>query len=200
MPELKPGIGVVLNQRASLVAEAQAKLVDYIGDKFLALLRVAKMQEQLLRIEGIIAQFIARLEVPVDPVRPIVETVFPSGLQGSGGVEGAAVQQGRELRLCLALAAARKALPEIEIHIERALLHVDPVQANDIDPGIDNALNPIVPVTEGDDMAFFAFRGEIDCVGSINADQLKRRGDEPPKMEIAEANGARNVAAGVEVQ
>src|SRR6266446_6588880 len=49
-------------------------------------------------------------------------------------------------------------------------------------------------------MAFFAFRGEIDCVGSINADQLKRRGDEPPKMEIAEANGARNVAAGVEVQ
>jgi hypothetical protein len=49
-------------------------------------------------------------------------------------------------------------------------------------------------------MALLPFRGEIDRIGRVNADQLKRGGDEPPIMEIAEANGARNVAVGVEVQ
>ena len=44
-PELKPGIGVVLDQRASLVGKAQTELVDHVGDEFLPLLRVAKMQE-----------------------------------------------------------------------------------------------------------------------------------------------------------
>src|SRR5260221_1515798 len=151
-------------------------------------------------MEGIIAQLIARLEVPVDPIKPIVEAVLLSGLQGPRGIEGAAVQQGRELHLRLAVAVARKAHPKIKIDVERALLHVDPVQADDVDPGIDHALNPVMPVAEGGDMALLPFRGEIDRIGRVNADQLKRGGDEPPIMEIAEANGARNVAVGVEVQ
>src|SRR5258706_13026801 len=199
-PELKPGIGAVLDQRASLVGEAQTEPVDHIGDELLALLRVAKMQEQLLRIEGIIVQLIARLEVAVDPIKPIVKAVLLSGLHGLRGIEGAAVQQRRELHLRLAVAVACKAHPEIEIDVERALLHVDPVQADDVDPGIDHALNPVMPVAEGGDMALLPFRGEIDRIGIVNADQLKRRGDEPPIMEIAEANWARYVAIGIEVQ
>ena len=75
-PELKPGIGAVLDQRSSLVGEAQTEPVDHIGDEFLTLLRVAKMQEQLLRIEGIIVQLIARLEVPTDSIKPIIEAVL----------------------------------------------------------------------------------------------------------------------------
>src|SRR5262249_41531648 len=71
-PELKPGISIVLDNRASLVGEAQTEPVDHIGDEFLALLRVAKMQEQLLRIKGIVVQLIARLEVAVDPIEPII--------------------------------------------------------------------------------------------------------------------------------
>ena len=49
-------------------------------------------------------------------------------------------------------------------------------------------------------MALLPFRGEIDRIGRVDADQLKRGGDEPPMMEIAEANWARNVAIGIKVQ
>jgi hypothetical protein len=38
-----------------------------------------------------------------------------------------------------------------------------------------------MPVVEGDDMALLPFRGEIDRIGRVNADQLKRGGDEPEK-------------------
>src|SRR6516225_3484516 len=72
-PELKPGIGAVLNQRSSLVGEAQTEPVDHIGDELLALLGITKMEEQLLRIERIIVQLKARREIPVDPIKPIVE-------------------------------------------------------------------------------------------------------------------------------
>ena len=48
-------------------------------------------------------------------------------------------------------------------------------------------------------MALLPFGGEIDRIGRVNADQLKRSGHEPPMMEIAEANGARNVAIGIKV-
>src|SRR5260370_29257433 len=93
-----------------------------MGGEVLALVRFLKMEELLLRMEGIIAHLIARIEVPVDPVKPIIEAVLLSGLQGPRGIEGAAVQQGRELhlRLAVAVAVARKAHPEIEIDIEPA--------------------------------------------------------------------------------
>ena len=43
-------------------------------------------------------------------------------------------------------------------------------------------------------MALLPFGGEIDRIGSLNLDELKRSGHEPPMMEIAEANWTRNVA------
>src|SRR4029077_18745050 len=130
------------------------------------------MQEQPLCIEWIVVQLIARLEVAVDPIKPIIEAILPSGLQGPGGIEGAAVQQGRELHLRLAVAVARKAHPEIKIDVERALLHVDSVQAGDVDPGIDHALDPVMSVAEGNNMALFPFRSEIDSVRLIDAHEL----------------------------
>src|SRR6516164_4333511 len=199
-PELKPGKSVVLDQRASLVGKAQTEPVDHIGDELPALLRVAKMQEQLLRIEGIIVQLIARLEVPTDSIKPIIEAVLLSALQGPGGIEGVTVQQGRELHLRLAVALARKAHPEIEIDIERALLHVDPVQADDVDPGIDHALNPVMLVSKGEDMALLPFRSEIDSVGLIDAHELQRRRNEPAVMEKTHSDRARNVAVRVEIE
>src|SRR3974377_1784261 len=114
-PDLKPGNGAVLAPRSSVGGGAQTEEVDHMGDEFLTLLRVAKMQEQLMRIEGIIVQLIARLEVPTDSIKPIIETVLLSALQGPGGIEGVTVQQGRELHLRLAVALARKSHPEIEI-------------------------------------------------------------------------------------
>src|SRR5260370_35072913 len=171
-----------------------------MGGEVLALVRFLKMEELMLGSEGIIAQLIRGLEVPVDPIKPIIEAVLLSGLQGPRGIEGAAVQQGRELHLRLAVAVAREAHPKIKIDVERALLHVDPVQADDIDPGIDHALNPVMPVAEGGDMALLPFRGEIDPIGQVDADPLSRGGDEPPMMEIAKANWARNVAIGIKVQ
>src|SRR5262245_17845086 len=158
------------------------------------------MQEQLLRIKRIIVQLIARLEVPVDPVKPIVEAVLLSSLQGPRGFECAAVEQRRKLHLRLAVAVTRKAHPEVEVDIEGALFYIDPIQADDVDPSVNHALNPIVPVAKGGHMALLLFRGEIYCVGTIDMDQLKRGGDEPPMMEIAKANRARNLAVGVKVQ
>src|SRR6476620_8438259 len=143
------------------------------------------------------AQLIARLEVPVDPIKPIIEAVLLSGLHGPRGIERAAVKQCWELHLRLADVVAREAHPKLKMHVERALLHVDPVQADDVDPGIDDALNPVMPVAEGGDIALLPFRGEIDRIRRVDADQLKRGGDEPPMMEIADANWARNVAIGI---
>ena len=68
---------------------------------------------------------------------------------------------------------AQSAHPEIKIDVERALLHIDPVQANDIDPGIDDVLNPVMPVAEGDDMALLPFRGEIDRIGSLDFERAE---------------------------
>src|SRR6516225_6718566 len=89
-PELKPGISAVLHQGGSLVGEAQTEPVDHIGDEFPALLRITKMEEQLLRIERITVQIKAGLEIPIDPIKPIIEAVLPSGLQGPLRIEGIA--------------------------------------------------------------------------------------------------------------
>src|SRR6266446_4174466 len=81
-----------------------------------------------------------------------------------------------------------------------AMLHVDPVQADDVDPGIDHALNPVAPILERDDMALLLFRSEIDSIRLIDAHELLRRRDELTVMEETHSDRARNVAVRVEIE
>src|SRR6516165_2724767 len=118
------------------------------------------------------------LEIAADAVEPIGQTVFLSSLHRPSWIERLAVQQGWEFDVRLRLIVASEPHPEIEVDVERILLHVDPVQANDVDPGIDDTLNPVMPVPERHDMAFLAFRSEIDAMGLIDAHELQRRRNE----------------------
>src|SRR6516225_1194133 len=140
------------------------------------------------------------LEIAADAVEPIGQTVFLSSLHRPSWIERLAVQQGWEFDVRLRLIVASEPHPEIEVDVERILLHVDPVQANDVDPGIDHALNPVAPILERDDMALLLFRSEIDSISLIDAHELQRRRDEPAVMEETQSDRARNVAVRVEIE
>src|SRR4029077_16026197 len=90
--------------------------------------------------------------------------------------------------------------PEIEVAVERILLHVDPADANDVDAGINDRLNPVEPSLERDDMALLLFRSEIDSIRLIDAHELQRRRDEPTAMEETQSDRARNGAVGGEIE
>src|SRR4029079_3861072 len=104
------------------------------------------------------------------------------------------IQQGRELDVRLGLIVASEPHPEIEADVERILLHVDPADANDVDAGINDALNPVAPILERDDMALLLFCSEIDPIRLINAHELQRRRDELAVTEETHSDRARNVA------
>ena len=57
-----------------------------------------------------------------------------------------------------------------------------------------------MPVPERHDMAFLAFRSEIDAIGLIDAHELQRRRDEPAVAEETQPDRARNVAVRVEIE
>lgn len=80
--------------------------------------------------------------------------------------------------------------PKIEVDAERIQFHVDPVDANNVDAGINDALYPVVSVAERDDMALLSFRGEIDSFGLIDAHELQRRSDEQTVTEETQSNRA----------
>src|SRR4029453_2486461 len=167
-PELKSGIGPVLGPRASVFGEAQAEPIDDIGDEFPPLFRVLEMQTQLLRVEWIIMEIETGLEIAADAIEPIAQAVFLSSLHRPSWVESPAIQQGREFDMRLRLIVASEPHPEIEVDAERILLHVDPADANNVDAGINDALNPVAPIPERDDMALLLFRSEIDAIGLID--------------------------------
>src|SRR6478735_8025052 len=101
------------------------------------------------------------LEIAADAIEPIAQAVFLSRLHRPGWIERPAIQQGREFDVRLRLIVASEPHPEIEVDVERILLHVDPADANDVDAGINDTLNPVMPVPERHDMTFLAFRSEI---------------------------------------
>ena len=86
------------------------------------------------------------LEIAADAIEPIAQAVFLSGLHRPSRIERPAIQQGREFDVRLRLVVASEPHPEIEVDVERILLHVDPADANDVDAGINDALNPVVPI------------------------------------------------------
>src|SRR6476660_1687540 len=140
------------------------------------------------------------LEIAADAVEPIAQAVFLSGLHWPGRIERPAIQQGREFDVRLRLIIASEPHPEIEVDVERILPHVDPADANDVDAGINDALNPVAPILERDDMALLLFRSEIDSIRLIDAHELQRRRDEPTVMEETQSDRARNVAVRVEIE
>src|SRR5215471_10594810 len=140
------------------------------------------------------------LEIAVDAIEPIAQAVFPSNLHRPSWIERPAIQQGREFDVRLRLIIASEPHPEIKVDVERILLHVDPVDPNDVDARIDDTLNPVMPVPERHDMAFLAFRSEIDAIGLIDAHELQRRRNEPAVAEETQPDRARNVAVRVEIE
>src|SRR6478735_11966742 len=98
------------------------------------------------------------LEIAADAIEPIAQAVFLSSLHRPSGIERPAIQQGGEFDVRLRLVVASEPHPEIEVDVERILLHVDPADANNVDAGINDALNPVVSVAEGGDMALLSFR------------------------------------------
>src|ERR1700746_3650246 len=155
---------------------------------------------QLLRVEWIIMEIERGLEIAVDAIEPVAQAVFLSRLHRPGWIERPAIQQGREFDVRLRLVVTSEPHPEIEVDVERILLHVDPVDANDVDARIDDTLNPVMPVPERHDMAFLAFGSEIDAIGLIDVHELQRRRDEPAVAEETQPDRARNVAARVEIE
>src|SRR6266404_3644790 len=155
---------------------------------------------QLLRVEWIIMEIETGLEIAVDAIEPVAQAVFLSSLNRPSWIERPAIQQGREFDVRLRLIVASEPHPEIEVDVERILLHVDPADANDVDAGINDALNPVAPIPERDDMALLLFRSEIDAIGLIDAHELQRRRDEPAVAEETQPDRARNVAVRVEIE
>src|SRR4030095_7550901 len=140
------------------------------------------------------------LEIAADAIKPIAQAVFLSSLHRPSWIERPAIQQGREFDVRLRLIVASEPHPEIEVDVERILLHVDPADTNDVDAGINDALNPVAPILERDDMALLLFRSEIDSIRLIDAHELQRRRDEPTGMEETHSDRARNVAVRVEIE
>src|SRR6516164_2998254 len=140
------------------------------------------------------------LEIAADAVEPIAQAVFLSSLHRPSWIERPAVQQGWEFDVRLRLIVAGEPHPEIEVDVERILLHVDPADANDVDAGINDALNPVAPILERDDMALLLFRSEINSIRLIDAHELQRRRDEPAVMEETHSDRARNVVVRVEIE
>src|SRR5258707_10154772 len=140
------------------------------------------------------------LEIAADPIEPIAQAVFLSSLHRPSWIERPAIQQGREFDVRLRLVVTSEPHPEIEVDAERILLHVDPVDANDVDARIDDTLNPVMPVPERHDMAFLAFRSDMDAMGLIDADELQRGRAEPAVAEETQPDRARNVAVRVEIE
>src|SRR6476659_8040716 len=140
------------------------------------------------------------LEVAADAIEPIAQAVFFSSLHRPSWIERPAIQQGWEFDVRLRLVVASEPHPEIEVDVERILLHVDAADANNVDAGINDALNPVVSVAEGGDMALLSFRGEIDSIRLIDAHELQRRRDEPTVTEETHSDRARNVAVRVEIE
>src|SRR5260370_5139138 len=155
---------------------------------------------QLLRVEWIIMEIETGLEIAVDAIEPVAQAVFVSSLNRPSWIERPAIQQCREFDVRLRLIVASEPNPEIEVDVERILLHVDPADANDVDAGINDTLNPVMPVPERHDMAFLAFRSEIDAIGLIDAHALQRRRDEPSVAEETQPDRARNGAVRVEIE
>src|SRR6476646_11713494 len=119
------------------------------------------------------------LEIAADAIEPIAQAVFLSRLHRPGWIERPAIQQVREFDVRLRLIVTSEPHPEIEVDVERILLHVDPVDANDVDARIDDALNPVAPILERDDMALLLFRSEIDSLTLIDAPELHEPRGEP---------------------
>src|SRR6478736_5343134 len=140
------------------------------------------------------------LEIAADTIEPIAQAVFLSRLHRPGWIERPAIQQGREFDVRLRLIVASEPHPEIEVDVERILLHVDPVDANDVDARINDALNPVAPIFERDDTALLVFRSEIDSIRLIDAHELQRRRDEPTVTEETQSDRARNVAVRAEIE
>src|SRR6516162_2649898 len=140
------------------------------------------------------------LEIPANAVEPIAQAVFLSSPHRPSWIERPAIQQGWEFDVRLRLVVASEPHPEIEVDVERILLHVDPADANDVDTGIDDTLNPVMPVPERHDMAFLAFRSEIDSIKLIDAHELQWRCDESAVAEETQPDWARNVAVRVEIE
>src|SRR6478736_6199790 len=140
------------------------------------------------------------LEIAADAIEPIAQAVFLSSLHRPSWIERPAIQQGRKFDVRLRLIVASEPHPEIEVDVERILLHVDPADANDVDAGINDALNPVAPILERDDMALLLFRSEIDSGGLIDAQELQWGRDEPAVMEDTHSDRARNVAVRVEIE
>src|SRR6516165_1531182 len=132
------------------------------------------------------------LEIPANAVEPIAQAVFLSSPHRPSWIERPAIQQGWEFDVRLRLIVASEPHPEIQVDVERNLLHVDPVDANDVDAGINDALNPVARTLERDDMALLLFGVEIDSIRLIDTDELQRRRDEPTVMEETHSDRARN--------
>src|ERR1700751_2906041 len=92
------------------------------------------------------------LEIAADAVEPIAQAIFLSSPHRPSWIERPAIQQGREFDVRLRLVVTSEPHPEIEVYVKRILLHIDPVDANDVDAGIDDTLNPVMPVPERHDM------------------------------------------------
>src|SRR6516164_1864910 len=140
------------------------------------------------------------LEIPADAVEPIAQAVFLSSPHRPSWIERPAIQQGWEFDVRLRLIVASEPHPEIEVDVERILLHVDPADTNDVDAGINDVLNPVAPILERNDMALLLFRSEIDSIRLIDAHELQRRRDEPTVMEETQSDRSRNVAVRVEIE
>src|SRR6516162_1992050 len=140
------------------------------------------------------------LEIPANAVEPIAQAVFLSSPHRPSWIERPAIQQSWEFDVRLRLIVASEPHPEIEVDVERILLHVDPADANDVDAGINDALNPVAPILERDAMALAVFRSEIDSISLIDAPELQRRRDEPAVLEETQSDWARNVAVRVEIE
>src|ERR1700730_13817949 len=145
-------------------------------------------------------QVIARLEIRSNSIKPIIETTLPPRLNWTRWIEHTSVQKVGKFDASWCVVFACVAHPQIEIDVKRPLSYIDSIHAIDFDPSVGDALSPIIPTSNRDNVVLPYFLVDVDQIRMLNQDQLEWGRNKMAKTKNPDAHWARHIAVHVKIE